>query len=256
MDDRMNRSVKTVGLFLLLAWAAAFPSPAAEPEKLEKSPAPAIGGDGDRKPFDGLGFSEAPKGGGKARTAMFGLVAEGYKFVYVFDRSGSMGGDGSASLRAVKAELLRSLTNLDTVHQFQVIFYNERPVAYNPTGAAGRLCFATDENKNAVERFLDTIKADGGTDHLAALRMATSLHPDAIFFLTDGDDPVLAPAELDKVARWAAGVIVHTIEFGPGEAKEKNNFLKDLARRTGGEYAYVNSSKLGEKENDTGKKSP
>ena len=186
---------------------------------------------------------------------MFGLVAEGYKFVYVFDRSGSMGGDGSASLRAVKAELLASLKNLDTVHQFQVIFYNERPALFNPTGSPGRLCFATDANKEAVGRFLDTIAADGGTDHLAALRMATNLRPDAIFFLTDGDEPVLSPAELDKVERWAAGIIIHTIEFGPDEAKEKNNFLKDLARRTGGKYAYVNTAKFaGEKEKDNVKK--
>ena len=77
-----------------------------------------------QRQLQGLGFSVAPREGGKARTSLFGVVGEGYKFVYVFDRSGSMGGSGRDSLRAIKAELPESLKNLDTVHQFQIIFYN------------------------------------------------------------------------------------------------------------------------------------
>ena len=110
----------------------------AEPDKAKTADGP-----GGGKEFEGLGFSVAPKGGGKARIGMFGLWGEGYKFVYVFDRSGSMGGDGSASLKAVKAELLASLKNLDTVHQFQIIFYNHRPVLFNPSGTPGKLAFGT-----------------------------------------------------------------------------------------------------------------
>ena len=43
---------------------------------------------------------------GYARTKMFGLEAQGTKFVYVFDRSGSMGEIGGKPLRDAKAELL------------------------------------------------------------------------------------------------------------------------------------------------------
>jgi len=98
-----------------------------------------------KNPFEGLGFSIAPREGGKARTSLFGVVGEGYKFVYVFDRSGSMGGQGENSLQAVKKELLASLKNLDTVHQFQIVFYNQRPALFNPTGTPGRLAFATEQ---------------------------------------------------------------------------------------------------------------
>jgi hypothetical protein len=199
---------------------------------------------GGTKAFEGLGFSEAPRGGGKTRTSMFGLAGEGYKFVYVFDRSGSMGGDGSASLKAVKAELLASLKNLDTVHQFQIIFYNERPVQFNPSGSPGKLAFGTERNKVSAERFLDTIKAFGGTDHESALSMAAAMKPDVIFFLTDGDEPKLTSQQMEKILRWLAGIHINIIEFGPGDQPEQGSFLKELAKRAGGEYIYVDSTKF------------
>jgi hypothetical protein len=195
------------------------------------------------KDFEGLGFSLDPKQGGKGRTSLFGLVGEGYKFVYVFDRSGSMGGEGRESLRAVKAELLKSLDHLDTVHQFQLVFYNERTVVFNPTGTAGRLAFATDENKRLATRFLNSISADGGTDHEAALRTAIHLQPDVIFFLTDADDPKLSAAQLAKIRNLAAGIIINCVEFGPGAKPSGTTFLETLAKQNGGAYVYIDISK-------------
>lgn len=193
--------------------------------------------------LQGLGFSIAPKEGGKARTSLFGIVGEGYKFVYVFDRSGSMGGSGRNSLKAVKAELLQSLKSLDTVHQFQIIFYNERPVVFNPSGSPGRLAFATEQNKDRAARFLDSIAADGGTAHEDALRLAIRLQPDVIFFLTDADDPKLTPAQLAKIRRLAAGIVVNAVEFGLGPKPAGDSFLAELARQNGGGYAYIDVSK-------------
>jgi hypothetical protein len=196
-----------------------------------------------QKGLDGLGFSSEPKEGGKARVKLFGLIGEGYKFVYVFDRSGSMGGEGRQSLRAVKAELIRSLDGLDTVHQFQIIFYNQRPTLFNPSGQTGRLAFGTEENKRAVIDFLDTIKAVGGTDHEQALRAAIRLHPDVIFFLTDADDPKLNGAQLKKIQDLAAGIVIHATEFGPGPKPAGDSFLAALAGQNGGGYAYIDISK-------------
>ena len=79
---------------------------------------------------------------------MFGVSGEGHKFVYVFDRSGSMDGHGGAPLAAAKAELISSLKDLGQVHQFQIIFYNEQPRIFSPTGVLGRLVFGTEQNKN------------------------------------------------------------------------------------------------------------
>jgi hypothetical protein len=227
----------SVCIALLLAGVVCSIASAKEPAKKADVGAP------PDKQLEGLGFSLAPREGGKGRTSLFGIVGEGYKFVYVFDRSGSMGGEGRESLRAVKAELIRSLKHLDSVHQFQIIFYNERPVVFNPTGTPGRLAFATDENKQRAARFLDTIVADGGTDHEDALRLAIRLHPDVIFFLTDADDPKLTSGQLAKISRLAAGVVIHAIEFGPGPKPKEESFLAALARQNGGKYAYIDISK-------------
>jgi hypothetical protein len=201
----------------------------------------AVGQDGLKE----LGFSIAPKEGGKARTSLFGVVGEGYKFVYVFDRSGSMGGSGRTALKALKAELAKSLENLDTVHQFQIVYYNERPLLFNPSGTPGRLAFANEQNKNRALRFIETITAEGGTAHEDALRMAIRLQPDVIFFLTDGDDPQLTPAQLEKIQHLAASIIINAIEFGTGPRPAGPSFLVDLARQNGGGYVYVDLTKYG-----------
>ena len=239
MIENMCNRILFAGIVFLVGLSLSVVAFGAEPEKKISVKAP-----DDVKAFEGLGFSVAPTGGGKVRTSMFGLSGEGYKFVYVFDRSGSMGGDGNASLKAVKAELLSSLKNLDTVHQFQIIFYNERPVLFNPSGTPGKLAFATERNKEAAERFLNSIEALGGTDHEAALRMAASMKPDVIFFLTDGDEPQLTTQQMAKIERWLGGIRINIIEFGPGQPPEKESFLKMLARRVGGEYVYVDTAKF------------
>ncbi len=180
---------------------------------------------------------------GKARTSLFGIVGEGYKFVYVFDRSGSMGGSGRNALRAVKAELLASLEHLDTVHQFQIVFYNERPLLFNPSGTPGRLAFANEQNKDRARRFIESITADGGTEHEDALRLAIKMRPDVIFFLTDADEPPLTRSQLDRIQRLAAGITIHAIEFGPGPKPEGKTFLAVLAGENAGQYTYVDISK-------------
>lgn len=182
--------------------------------------------------------------GEKAQTSMFGIQAEGSKFVYVLDRSGSMGGGSGKALAAAKGQLLASLDKLDTVHQFQIVFYNERPRVFNPTGQPGRLAFGTDQNRAEVRRFIDTIAPDGGTAHEDALVLAIRLHPDIIFLLTDADDPQLTSRQLARIERLSPGIIIHTVEFGTGPQRDANNFLVKLARQSGGEHVYVDVSKL------------
>jgi hypothetical protein len=180
---------------------------------------------------------------GRARTGMFGTTGVGRKFVYVFDRSASMGGSGQRALRAVKAELVESLKNLDTVHQFQIVFYNEKPTVFNPGGAAGGLSFATQPNKDRALRFIETIVADGNTRHDTAIKLAIRLRPDVIFFLTDGDDPKLTRRELDQIQRTASGITINTIEFGPGPKPAEKSFLATLAEENDGQYVYVDLPK-------------
>jgi len=182
--------------------------------------------------------------GGKAKISLFGTVGEGYKFIYCFDRSGSMGGSGSSAMAAVQAELRDSLRPLDSVHQFQMIFYNERPVVFNPSGTPGRLAFANPQNKERALRFLDSLVADGGTDHEEALKLAIRMQPDVIFFLTDGDEPKLTAAQIEEITYRAGGIQINTIQFASGPKPAGESFLAELARQNGGQYRYVDVTKL------------
>lgn len=178
-------------------------------------------------------------GSGKGKTRFFGVEGEGFKFVYVLDRSGSMGGSGRNPLEAAKAELITSLESLERVHQFQIIFYNENPVVFNPAGTPGALAFADDRTRSRARQFIASIMADGGTRHEAALMMAINLQPDVIFFLTDADDPKLSAAQLERIRRRAAGITINTVEFGLGPKSGDTTFLEKLARQNGGNYGYI-----------------
>ena len=180
--------------------------------------------------------------GGKATVRVFGIEGSGSKFVYVFDRSISMQG---APLRAAKRQLVASLASLDSVHQFQIIFFNHLPQAWDLTGGQERIAFATEANKRLAEKFVRGISASGGTYRLVALQRALRLRPDVVFFLTDTDDPML-PTDVVNSIRLAArsGAIIHTIEFGVGSSSKMGNFLTRLASGTGGEYVYVDTGEL------------
>jgi hypothetical protein len=179
--------------------------------------------------------------GEKAQVSLFGVKAGGSKIVYVLDRSGSTEGK---LLSAAKAEILASIEKIDDVHQFQLVVYNERPKAFNPAGPGGQLAFGTDANRAEVKRFLSTIAADGGTDHVAALSMAIRMRPDVIFLLTDGDKPVVTAHELERIDRIGPGIVIHTIQFGEGDHSDANHWMGKLAKQSGGEYKYVDTAKL------------
>jgi hypothetical protein len=183
---------------------------------------------------------------GQTTTQVFGAGGTGTKFVYVFDRSSSMGGFDGRPLRAAKSELIKSLGDLAAVHQFQIVFYNERPKVFNPP-SSGRpaILFATDENRQLAREFVSSITPVGGTRHREALELALKMGPDVIFFLTDANEPELTPGELaDLRRRNRAGSVIHCIEFGAGEFSGYENFLVRLARQHRGQHVYVNVASL------------
>ena len=188
----------------------------------------------------------SPRRGGEnegTSTKVFGITGVGTDFVYVFDRSGSMASFGGRPLLAAKTELLRSLDDLDSVHQFQIIFYNKKPKIFTLEGRQ-ELIWGETENKLRARSFVNRIKADGGTEHMAALKKAIDMRPDVIFFLTDADQPRLTFGELQRIRNWNRGSTIHAIEFGAGPPMAADNFLKKLARQNGGQHAYVDVTVL------------
>lgn len=190
------------------------------------------------------GIAKGPKRGGdigQTTTSVFGVQGTGTKFVYVFDRSGSMVAFGGKPLAAAKSQLLASLDSLGPNQQFQIIFYNERPRAFTPRGGRPRLLYATDENKRKASEFVAGIPGGGSTRHLPALKLAVDFGPDVVFFLTDAAEPIISDEDLRVIDRWNRNAAsIHAIEFGTVASPAADNFLKKLARFNGGNYVYKN----------------
>jgi hypothetical protein len=212
-----------------------------------------------RLPLVSLGGSDAPSAGGgtgsksptrhgaprlaelaeQATVTVFGAVGEGSRFVYLFDRSTSMTG---APLAAAKQQLIDSLDALSSVHQFQVIFFNDQVQAWDLTGGQNRVPFASDANKQLAAQFVRGVIASGGTDRLTPLRRALAMNVDVVFFLTDADDamPSYDVAEVIERAQ-ATGTAIACIEFGEGPQPDGSNFLTQIATATRGDYVYIDT---------------
>lgn len=179
---------------------------------------------------------------GQATLRVFGNEASGKKFVFLFDRSISMEG---LPLQAAKAQLLSGLNALETNHQFQIIFFNHEPLLWNFPTKNPQLVNATVAHRQLAKKFVEGIAAYGGTYRRSALLHALNLRADVIYFLTDADAPMAGSDILESVrlARQT-GTAIHTIEFGILPNPTRKNFLKQLARYSGGQYVYIDINEL------------
>ena len=191
-----------------------------------------------------------------ARTEVFGLTAEGERFVYVFDRSESMMSELTYSsegtpvlsvtpLAAAKAELLRSLDDLDAGHEFGIVFYNHSPWLFTLGRRAQSLLPATSKNKNRAASFVGTVYGQGKTNHVKPLEIALRMKPDVIFLLTDGetkDD--LTSSELRSLRRLNDGrARINVIQFC--YRPRSGGALVQLAEENGGQHVFYNIRQLG-----------
>ena len=170
-----------------------------------------------------------------------GSPAQGRTFVFLIDRSKSMGSVGLGALGEAERELAKALAHLAPSHRFQVIAYHQQCVYLLNTR---KLVPASDQNKQAVQDFFTGLAAFGGTEHFLALQLALGLRPDAVFLLTDGADPHLNESQLRQIRKLAAGqTTIHCIQFGFGPLQEKDNFMMRLASQNNGGYQFVSTSR-------------
>lgn len=171
-----------------------------------------------------------------AQVSLFGsAAAPGRSFVFVLDRSDSMGGEGLGVLSDAETELVRALERLEPVHRFQIIAYNTKRVFMTDR----ELISASVENRGRVSNFLGGLAAFGGTNHKQALLTALDLEPDVVFLLTDGGDPELNTADLLAIHSAAGNTSIHCIQFGLGPLGDSDPCLQRLALQNRGSYGYV-----------------
>lgn len=174
------------------------------------------------------------------QLSLFGSSpATGRSFVFLIDRSKSMGANGLDAIDASQRELRRALAALNAEHTFQVIVYNFKTQFLEQR----TLLPATDENKSKADAFLTQFGGFGATEHDMAIHSALRLSPEVIFVLTDGGDPFLSESQLAGIRQRAAGrTSIYCVQFGIGPNPPENPFLRKLADQNGGSYRYVDRS--------------
>jgi hypothetical protein len=172
-------------------------------------------------------------------TEFFGTREYGVSFVYVIDCSGSMAKHNA--LQRAERELNVSLEQLPPDARFGVVFYNLNTTTMTDESGDPALMPATAANKERVRTRLLTLRAEGPTDHARALDAAFAMHPEVVFFLTDGRQ--LRPEQADRLLNDAGATRVHATEFGDGADPGTLDPLKTLATGTGGSYRYLDLTK-------------
>lgn len=154
------------------------------------------------------------------------------EMLFVFDRSGSMGGESIAQARNALRACLRALNPGDSFNIFPFDNVVER-LAPHP------LPF-TQENVDLADRFIAEIEARGGTEIVEALTEALAQPPDlerlrVVVFLTDG-----AVGNEEQVLRELTARLGEARVFAFGVGSAVNRFLIDkLAALGRGVAEYI-----------------
>jgi hypothetical protein len=169
--------------------------------------------------------------GNGAATSFFNVPVQGRSVVYVIDRSLSMGPTGA--LDAAKFELLTSLHQLPDGSRFQVIFYNgsAEPLYFD---RRGQLLPASPEVKEQLTAYVNSLLAEGKTNHVRAVQRALELEPDLIILVTDADE--LSPEQVAALTRQnRRRTMIHAIELTTTKQRGDGP-LRRLAENNQGTY--------------------
>lgn len=204
------------------------------------------------------GGGQAEKGDGADGKGFFGTGREANSFVFVVDCSDSMRDDRRFD-RAVR-ELKRVIASLKPTQKYFVIFYNyetipmfdrqtdfsamiqrrvrpgrlRAPVRKKPQNKKYRLKSAVAQVKQRTNSWIRRIHPQGGTFPEVSLRIALSMKPEVVYFLTDGQ----IPGDTDLIIREAnkSKVRVNTVALGyPFSA----GILKRIAEENNGRFRFV-----------------
>jgi hypothetical protein len=209
-----------------------------EPEESRaglQAPATLTSPEGDPRPGGEGGGGEGNDRQGRGGGGFFAAADRARAVVYAIDRSISMGLRGS--LDDAKRELLDSLERLPPDARFQVLLYNREARPLTVAGRSGLLP-AGEAVRRAVAEAVSEVRAEGSTNHVAALREALALAPELLYLVTDADDLTLA--EVREITRINRGrVVIHTVDLGVGHRPASEGALRALAAANRGTYRAV-----------------
>jgi hypothetical protein len=178
-------------------------------------------------------------------ASFFGLEAQGRRFAYIVDVSGSMNaltGEGVLTRwELTRAELLKSIVALDENAEFYIILYSSNPISLFGNTEWVR---AQPKNKRLTSSSLFGIAPTGGTKPIGAFSQVFALEPepDAIYFMTDGLLETDVPAIVRQMNRREKTPI-HCVLFGElanqRDARAAENMMGNIAKYSGGKFTQI-----------------
>lgn len=210
----------------------------------QATPAAASGASPDTSAFGATGAGSG--------ASFFGLEAQGRRFIYIIDVSGSMDGnafDERSRIEVTRGELSRSISGLLETSEFSVLLFAADSGALYPRAWIA----ATEHNKiDARSRIgrLSTgdvaqygVRNTGGTDPRRAFEQAFRLRPlaDAIYLMTDGEFAQDVPEFIENLNRRAR-LPIHCILFTDPDSNVRQSAeprLREIASQSGGKYTLI-----------------
>jgi hypothetical protein len=120
---------------------------------------------------------------GKMTTSFFGSKSKGRRFVFVVDNSNSM---TKGRFHTALNELAKTVEQMEKDQYFYVIFFSDTAYPLFWPSPVSQLVPATRQNKERLHQWLYTVELCLHTRGEAAMQLALSLRPDAIYILGDG----------------------------------------------------------------------
>ncbi|MCB9846680.1 MAG: hypothetical protein H6811_11930 [Phycisphaeraceae bacterium] len=171
-------------------------------------------------------------GSGSGGASFFGVEAQGRRFAYIIDVSGSMAYGGK--LQALRAALASSINNMIESGEFVVMLYSGTSW---PLGGKLEWTEANDRGKRWAERLVAAIQASGSTNPSPAFAEIFGIRPrpDAIYFMTDGEFPEQVATEVGSLNRKLK-IPIHCISF---VSRQSEHVMRQIASDSGGTYTHV-----------------
>lgn len=190
-----------------------------------------MGGAGGEAVGEGLELS----GSGSGAASFFGVEAQGSRFVYIVDVSGSMV-QPMEKFAAVKIELQESVGALMEHVNFYIIWYSSEAF---PIGGRSKWIEASDAGKKWALNQINEQQAFGGTVPWPAFLIALEQlkpRPDAVYFMTDGQFDPFVREEIARINAGSRKIPIHCIAFGADAAHE---LMEGIAKDSGGNFRSI-----------------
>ena len=206
----------------------------------------ALGGEGDGEAAGGAGG----RGGG---GTFFGRKSVGRRVLFMCDNSASYVDGG---FQAVLLELSRAVALMKPEQSFHVVFFSDAAYPLLHPASVDTFLEATPENKRRLDAWLPTVELClGGRGIRGAAKLAASLEPDVVYFLSDGDHAEsvverLVALPLDDTVLHTFGMQADVRDRRTGlpdpdrvrEQQRRNQILLRIAEAHGGTFTPVTIS--------------